>query len=251
MGRDVEGCVSVAMISSIMVTRGRPQRALRSVDMFLKQILPEESELLVIADIRSDGWKEVEQKVSGVSKIRFFAPPPVETYVELRNFGMDEARGEVLCMWDDDDFYHPKRLSVQFSKMVSSGSKACFFGDYIHYNEQTKKLRWVRYPWGGLPGTLMCLKSAKPRYPTHIGLESGRDSSMQVDLMSRIPCIAIPDGYLYVYVYHGGNVWDSLHHQQLAARLVSPDYVKENFVVAQKHLDDMGFKVDQYRDLLW
>lgn len=244
--------MDAALISAIMTTRGRPERAARAVEMFKRQTWPNK-ELLVIADVRGPGVEDLMRLLRDCGPtVRLMTPPAVGTYVELQNLGLREAQGDVSCRWDDDDLYHPRRLEAQYDKMVADGAGACFFGNYIHLFEDTGKMTWCQYPWGGgLPGTIMCRRAAAPSYPIDPGAETGRDSRLQYDLgKRRVKIATLFAGYLYVYVHHGQNVWDRAHHQMLAERTVSPMYAVDNFATAQKHLEDMCLHVNTADDLL-
>lgn len=232
-----------------MVTRGRPERAIRAIEMFQQQTWAHK-DLLVVVDVRSPGAEQLAKHLAGASDVRLVVPPALDNYAQLRNLAIAEARGDVICMWDDDDLYHPRRLEVQYTKMVADGAQACFFDTFIHYDETTSKLRWVNFPWGGgHPGTLMCERSAAPHYPDGPGPERGRDSLMQADLVARVKATKLLDGYLYVYVYHGGNMWDRAHHSHLAARIVSPRHIVDNFAVTQQHLAELDLHINRPSDL--
>ena len=49
--------------------------------------------------------------------IRVVEPAGSLTLGALRNISIEHAGGEIICQWDDDDFYHPERLARQFDAL--------------------------------------------------------------------------------------------------------------------------------------
>jgi glycosyltransferase involved in cell wall biosynthesis len=53
----------------------------------------------------------------------------------IRNVAAQLARGGVIAHWDDDDWYHPKRLSEQLGVIragaLATGYRSCYFRDFV------------------------------------------------------------------------------------------------------------------------
>jgi glycosyltransferase involved in cell wall biosynthesis len=150
----------------------------------------------------------------------------------LRNESAEYASGEITCVWDDDDLNHPERVERQLRFLEQSGKAASILQEHCHFFRREKKLYVVN--WGnvpelrGHPGTLMAWKAAAPRYPeTGPTSIKGEDTNVVVGLWKRghiASCAAMP--HLFVYTFHGGNIWDFAHHERLerflSARRVRP-----------------------------
>jgi glycosyltransferase involved in cell wall biosynthesis len=142
----------------------------------------------------------------------------------LRNISVGEARGDVLCQWDDDDRYHPGRIVRQLSKLQGSGTIAVFLDEVMHLFPQSGRLyllNWRATPTTVDPSTLMCLRAAEPCYP-EAGDEArlGEDRVVLQQLKGLGECRALSgEPHLYVYTAHGANTCSDDHHRMLAERL--------------------------------
>ena len=216
-------------ISCLTITRNRPERLRRAVDLYLRQTWPNK-ELVVVVDRRGPTeWIDPVLTSLGRSDIRVAVPPPVEHIGALRNHAVDLATGEYVATWDDDDLYHPLRLEVQARALESSGKAVCFLADYVQYFEETGELFLDRWNVPGLAPSLMCARSEMPRYVERVGDgalgEKGSDQAVNLELTRRHHPLRIYDvPYLYTYVVHGSNLWDQLHYAKLAFKLaVAPE----------------------------
>jgi glycosyltransferase involved in cell wall biosynthesis len=137
----------------------------------------------------------------------------------LRQFSVQHASGPLICQWDDDDYSHPKRLSQQIGAMKEAGARASYLVDNLHYFSDTKKLYWCDWSQSpvhvGHPGTLLAYKSEVPPY--NETLDRREDSELQRELMSSTRVALLRGlGHLFIYVFHGGNVFGRRHHAALA-----------------------------------
>src|SRR5512135_2995391 len=109
-------------VSCLMITKGANDRidsVRRAVADYCRQSHPRR-ELVIVqsggdAAARADLLIHVE--TLGRSDIRVFDEPESASLGALRNRAGALARGNVLCQWDDDDMYHPDRLSAQLAAM--------------------------------------------------------------------------------------------------------------------------------------
>jgi glycosyltransferase involved in cell wall biosynthesis len=153
--------------------------------------------------------------------ISVYRQPRTLTLGELRNASVDVARGEIVCQWDDDDRYHPRRLELQFAAMRVENSEFCFLTDQLHLFAADRTMYWDDwnlevYPLNLVQGTLLGSKAALGRYRP---LARGEDTPLILDLLRRGRRITRlrEHGYLYVYVFDGQNVWDYDHHAAISA----------------------------------
>jgi glycosyltransferase involved in cell wall biosynthesis len=142
----------------------------------------------------------------------------------LRNISLAEAHGSLVCQWDDDDLYHPRRLAEQARLFNESGCTAVFLRDVFQFVSTTRELfgtNWHATETGGFPGSLMCRHASAIRYP-----ESGTDAALGEDRVVARQLLAAGGvqtldecPWLFVYVSHGCNSWPDSHHRMLIERL--------------------------------
>src|SRR5436190_287881 len=113
--------VSDPVISCLCVTRARVNLLGRAVRCFLEQSHARR-ELLIVFDADDAATR---QYVGALADVRIrgieVAASPRRALGSLRNLAVAEARGQYVCQWDDDDWYHPDRLAVQLSALRESG----------------------------------------------------------------------------------------------------------------------------------
>jgi glycosyltransferase involved in cell wall biosynthesis len=213
-------------ISCLMVTLDRFELVKRSIDRYCQQTYVNK-ELIITPDGGSEYRRLLEQYVAGLNRpdIRVVAVREKSSWGQLQNIAMREASGDLLCTWDDDDIYHPDRLTLQHQSLVEHDGAACLLADYLHYFPATRELFWCDYTrLGGLPGSILFRAGLGAEYPA-TGEKSlrGGDEDFQRAIAAKHKCVLLAGcGHLYVYVCHGTNVWNEEHHRQLVRRLVMP-----------------------------
>jgi hypothetical protein len=201
----------------------------RSIRFYTQQTWPEK-ELVIVTDGPSQLRHSILRHVDSLGRtdVRCVFVDSPSTVGHLRNVSVEAASGEILCQWDDDDCYHPRRLEVQANHMTESRAEVSFLYDQLHYFEDTGELFWV--DWSrqrtnaadqGAPGTLMCRKTVGLRYPAEGRWSSlGEDAVVQVELYRRCKVVGLRgEGFLYTYVYHGQNSFDRQHHRMIVDRM--------------------------------
>jgi glycosyltransferase involved in cell wall biosynthesis len=235
------------MISCLMVTLDRLELAKLAIVSYAKQSYPSR-ELVIVSDGQA-GFRSALMgyvKELGIAEVRLIYPGEgAWTLGALRNISMDAARGEIICQWDDDDYSHPDRLTIQARHMASHGAAASFFTDHLQYIEPEGFLSWIDWSIDGrnegimqlAPGTLMMHRDARFRYP-ECGPDSrqGEDWVFMESLYASVRLAPLMGaGYLYLYRYHGRNTYSMEHHCSLrnersrsnAALLQDADRLKE------------------------
>jgi len=211
------------MISCLTVTREARFASLeRAVADFVRQTWAER-ELVIV----HDGDEAFDAKLGTLAAshqgaaITVRREPQGQTLGELRNASVEAARGDIVCQWDDDDRYHPRRLELQFAAMRVENSEFCFLTDQLHLFAADRTMYWDDWnlevhPLNLVQGTLLGSKAALGRYPP---LARGEDTPLILDLLRRGRRITRlrEHGYLYVYVFDGKNAWGYDHHATISA----------------------------------
>ncbi len=131
------------------------------------------------------------------------------TLGELRNISIASASGEYLCQWDDDDWFHPDRITRQLETAQASASRACALSRWIEFDTLTGKA-YLSNPrcWEG--SLLWHRDRTGDGYPA---LVRGEDTPFARRVNPAL--LERPD--LYVYTCHGDNTWPRSHFEGLFA----------------------------------
>src|SRR5688572_5563492 len=113
------------LISCLCLTENRPEFLRHAVDYFRNQTYPNKE--LVVAYPSTD--LQTSQFIKEVHNPGII-PLPFENGREIslgkkRNLAIEKSNGKYFCIWDDDDWYHPKRLQHQFEVLTQSTAKCC------------------------------------------------------------------------------------------------------------------------------
>lgn len=210
-------------ISCLMVTADRRPLVRRSVLCFRKQTYPNRE--LVIVD---DGRDDLSGLLTGLSAgdVRYvrLEKRPENSLGRLRNISLDHAGGDLLTAWDDDDWYHPRRLEIQ-AEALRGGWRSCVLSTVLmHLDTPGFRGRPFRGPFrDGAPGSLLFPRDPSVRYPESARgedtafLKSWKKKGAQTTLDGRLD-------YLQVRCYHGRNTWDEGHFRG-RLRTTLPDFL--------------------------
>lgn len=129
----------------------------------------------------------------------------------LRNKTLELARGEFVAQWDDDEWYHPKRLEVQ-AQVLLDGADLTYLPDVlVHVNtpDMVESLYRSNSREAKTPGTVMHRRS-DVRYEN---LSRGEDSSYLQAFEDRYVLRPVPEPYTHLFIrcFHGTNTWDMNH----------------------------------------
>ena len=131
------------LVSCLMVTLPAPGRfayACASIDAFCRQTYAH-TELLVVIDGGTAnggtalGRQRLKEHIASLNRpnIRIFEPDGELSLGALRNMSVENAAGEILCQWDDDDLHHPERLQHQVEALLRGGYDALFLQEVMQY----------------------------------------------------------------------------------------------------------------------
>ena len=141
---------------------------------------------------------------------------------ELRNMAWEQASGELICQWDDDDQYHPQRLEIQYLHLKEQDAYASFLIEQLQVFSDDQVLFLADGSTATteiqnqlIPGTLLVYNSDQFRYPSS-GQEEG--NSLIDQLLKKGMAIVGLSGQarLHLYQYHGSNTHSKKHHLELA-----------------------------------
>jgi glycosyltransferase involved in cell wall biosynthesis len=224
---------SQPLISCLMVTLPVPDRLAyvkRSLVAYLDQSHARR-ELVIVVDgrVADPTTPTIKAHVAALGRedIRIIEPPAGLTLGALRNASKATARGEVICIWDDDDLHHPERLARQSAALVQSGGESTALQEVMQFFPDERRLYCVSFSStseNAMPPTLMCRASAPIVYP-EVGERARRGSDTEVVWQLQVRGryqVMTDEPHLFVYVSHGRNTRDDDHHHRIAAELGLP-----------------------------
>lgn len=192
-----------------MVTANRKHLMRRSILCFQNQSYPNKE--LVVVD---DGEQDLEDvlQVLPASELRYIKlkKDPENTLGKLRNRSLDEARGDFIIQWDDDDWYHPDRISVQAKALNDGYDACCLSGALMHLDEEPYMQHpYVGYLPDGVPGSIMHRADSAIRYPHTRRAEDTVFLKKWMD--KRYVQLPKDCSHLFIRCYHGSNTWEKEH----------------------------------------
>ncbi len=209
------------LISCLMVTRGRVYPTKFAIDAFREQSY-DNRELVIVCD-------DPDSELRGF--VESLADPTIRYVLterailgDLRNVSIEAAKGELLCQWDDDDLYHPKRLEFQADALLKSGTAAHFLPRWT--------LWWPKRRIVGISarrcweGSMLARRDKLGRYPA---LAREEDTHLAGELMNKHRVLITDAPDLYCYIIHGRNTCDLAHFEAIfdKASWIHSDYEAE------------------------
>lgn len=201
------------LISCLCVTRMRVDALKQAIDCFQQQSYPNR-ELLILFEDDDQQSNGLIQSLND-PQIRGHCVPiqPKLTLGELRNCAIDVAKGDYICQWDDDDWYHPRRLELQFQALLRQNKSACLLSRWLIYSRLDNKAYCSNLRlW---EGSLMCHRALMLSGPGYPAMSKGEDTALIAWLyvQDRLAIEDRPD--LYVYMHSGNNTWGNQHFRKI------------------------------------
>ncbi|CAN7266377.1 glycosyltransferase family A protein [Devosia sp. LjRoot16] len=191
------GSTTGPLVSCLMVTRGDVARVRASIGYFRRQTY-RNKELIVVCGTTTAALQHlVEQSGADVRLV------PADRQLSLgllRNVSVDQARGEIVCVWDDDDIYGVHRLERGVGALLQARADAVFLRQLCLWSPHERLLRLSNTRvW---EGSMIAFKNVLPRYPD---AARGEDTAL-VEAMLQARSLALMDDPLsYCYCIHGQN----------------------------------------------
>jgi glycosyltransferase involved in cell wall biosynthesis len=211
------------LISCVTITSDRVRLLKQAIACYLAQTW-EPRELVVVAGGSPRYQDAIARHLAhlGRADVRLVRADAGLTLGEMRNLSLDAARGELVCQWDDDDLYHPERIRLQH-QALGRDADACFLTDTLQFFDDARELYWLdwsRFAVGGpevtmLPGSMLVRRDPRLRYPA---TDRGEDNDVRRQVFQLMRPVGLDGhGFLYVYRFHGRNLWPRGHHSSLGS----------------------------------
>lgn len=193
---------ALPLVSCIMPTANRRTFVPQAIRYFLRQDYPKKE--LVILD---DGEDSVADLIPADPRIRYLRETRRCTIGAKRNALCEEARGELIAHWDDDDWHAPHRLSYQAEALQQEGAQVnglrqMLFHDCRSHETWLYEYPAMRRPW--LAGGSLLYRRALWQQAPFPDVRVGEDTRFiwhpSVRFLS-----ALPDYRFYVALIHRAN----------------------------------------------
>jgi len=132
---------ALPLVSCIMPTANRRAFVPQAIQYFLRQDYPEKE--LVILD---DGEDSVADLIPADPRIRYFRKTRRQNVGAKRNALCEEARGELIAHWDDDDWDAPRRLALQVEALEDANADLCGINQLLFFAPKTQRAWEYSYP---------------------------------------------------------------------------------------------------------
>jgi glycosyltransferase involved in cell wall biosynthesis len=170
----------------------------QSIRYFLRQDYPNR-ELIVV----DDGTDSIADLIPQESRIRYLRLPRRHSIGAKRNLACEQAAGEVIAHWDDDDWMADWRLSYQVNSLAAAeGKSVCGLAGLLYFDPRLRHSWLYTYPEGErrwVAGNTLCYRKdlwQQHRFPN---IDAGEDTrfvwslpeSMILKLPNREFCLGI------------------------------------------------------------
>lgn len=200
-------------VSAIMVTRGDLKKIENSLMMFKNQRW-RNKEIVVVCECNEKSIRSMLENYEFKSLVVAVSDSNL-VLGDLRNIGIAASSGEYFCQWDDDDIYHPMRISSMMAVLIQSGADAAFLEQWFLYDLRKNKLALShKRVW---EGSVIAKRCAGIIYPSKAKQE---DTLMVNQLLKSRSTVLVNAPILYTYCVTGDNTWGPQHMNRLFQRAV-------------------------------
>ncbi|MEZ4771302.1 MAG: glycosyltransferase [Caldilineales bacterium] len=194
---------SSPLVTCIMPTANRRQFVDQAIRYFLRQDYANR-ELVVI----DDGDDPVADLAAGHPQIRYQHLSSRRSVGAKRNLACQQAQGEIIVHWDDDDWSAPRRLSYQVGALLAENADINGLSVINYYSPQLGHAWQYVYPpradaW--VAGNTLCYRRSYWRSNPFADIDVGEDSRFVRARASRRLAV-LPDATFFVATIHGDNV---------------------------------------------
>ena len=200
---DCNAAPSDPLVSCIMPTANRRSLVPQAIQYFLRQDYPNR-ELLIL----DDGDDAVADLIPPDERIRYIRLPQRHSIGAKRNMGCEEARGELIAHWDDDDWIADRRLSYQVNAIVNAGGSVVSGLSSIFYYQPSRRRAWFYvYPknqrkW--LAGNTLCYPKDLWKQHRFQDINEGEDTRFVWSLPGKT-VLPLTDHTFYLATVHERN----------------------------------------------
>ncbi|MCB9267667.1 MAG: glycosyltransferase [Lewinellaceae bacterium] len=186
-----------------MPTYNRRAFVPHAIRYFLRQDY-EPKELIIV----DDGSDPVEDLIPDAENIHYLRLGRKITLGAKLNLACEQARGDIIANWDDDDWYAERRLRYQVEALLQPGTDVCGLNNLLYLDLRSKQGFRYAYPpnqkiW--LLGSSLCFKKELWKGNRFAEINVGMDGLfVWAALPDRVK--ALEDATFSVHMIHDSNI---------------------------------------------
>lgn len=191
------------LVSCIMPTADRRLFVGQAIEYFLRQNYL--SRELIIVD---DGADRVEDLVPPDPRIRYIGLQEKLTIGAKRNRACENAHGEIVVHWDDDDWMAPWRLAYQVASLREEEADVCGLDKIPYYDPYLGRAWMYTYPKGEktwVGGNTLCYTKVFWSRNPFPGINVGEDSRFLWSNKTK-KIVALRNRNFFVGIIHPQNI---------------------------------------------
>ena len=197
---------SGAMVSCIMPTAGRRNFLPQAIQYFMRQDYPNRE--LIIVD---DGDDSIADLVPDSPLVRYLRLEGKQSLGAKRNIACENAQGNIIVHWDDDDWMAPWRIGFQVEKLLGENVDICGISRPLFYSLEDDAAWQYIYPETEKPwvyGATFCYSKALWERNHFLDIGKGEDTRF---VWSEQPkkVLALPNINMFVGLIHQSNTDDN------------------------------------------
>jgi glycosyltransferase involved in cell wall biosynthesis len=179
---------------------------------------------ILIAD---DGDEPIEDLLLKDKRIRYFKFDERKTLGFKRNFLAEQAKGQILIHFDDDDYYPPNRIShavqalIKSDKLIAGSSQICI------YNAFSNQIS-VSGPFGSNHATAGTF-AYKREYLEKCSFDNEKLAQEEPGFTNGFaePMIQLDPKSTILVMQHRFNTWDKTNTTQKRSNLTLKDFIRD------------------------
>jgi glycosyltransferase involved in cell wall biosynthesis len=203
-------------VSCITVTKNRVQHLKKCIVYFMGQT-HEDKELIIVyynTDKDTEDYLIENKQELNNNNIHFYKFVEDEgLYLgAIRNFAINKATGDWLCIWDDDDYYSEHRIKEQLDFCLEQNLIGCTLRSILLYSSKLAAFKLTFERPEGWEGSLFVRRSKMRKYKN---LKKGEDTPVVMYLIENGNFDTLFNPDLYVYMFHDANTSGNIHKETL------------------------------------
>lgn len=220
------------LVSCIMPTHNRREFIPLALTCYLGQDWPHR-ELVVI----DDGTDRVEDLFHDIEGARYLyrtqndlpAHRPKTPIGTKRNWACEEARGEVIVHWDDDDWSAPGRITDQVNRLLASGKSVTGYNKLLFWHVGRREAsRYINDSAVYACGSSLCYRRDWWEKNRFAETSNGEDNDFVYKARDARQIVSVPGGHMLVARTHSANScprdalsWPRIETRELPAEFLA------------------------------
>jgi glycosyltransferase involved in cell wall biosynthesis len=197
------------LVSCIMPTHNRRRFVSRAIEYFQRQDYPNRE--LIIVD---DGVDSVRDLIPEDPAIRYLRLTSKCSTGAKRNRACEIARGNIVVLWDDDDWFSDNRISYQVAPLLSGRADVTALGNSMVYHQPSRQF-WVcnsrlhsRMFYQSVIGGTLAFRKRLWRNHGFPDVSEREDAAFLEMMLGRGARLEkLPNAGVFIYVRHQSNTW--------------------------------------------